>query len=75
MTWLQLTTPSSDRTKWYGQYGTDKMVSISTDSNSTELNFLFSNQLSQISDMPKWVYVEAGLVKKIILSVEAGLLD
>jgi len=29
-----------DRTKWYiGQNGTNKMVSISIDSNSTELNF------------------------------------
>ena len=27
------------RTKWYGQNGTDKMVAISIDSNSTELNF------------------------------------
>src|SRR6218665_1219431 len=26
-------------TKWYRQNGTDKMVSISIDSNSTELNF------------------------------------
>src|SRR6218665_1908998 len=26
-------------TKWYGQNGTDKMVSISIDSNPTELNF------------------------------------
>jgi len=27
------------------------------------------------SDKPKWVSVEAGLMKKIILSVKAGLLD
>jgi len=26
-------------TKWHGQNGTDKMVAISIDSNSTELNF------------------------------------
>ena len=34
-----------------GQNGTDKMVAIFIDSNSTE----FSKHKSQISDKPKWV--------------------
>ena len=50
-----------------GQNDTDKIVAISIDSNSIEFEFLFSNHKSQISDTPKWVYVETGLMKKITL--------
>src|SRR6218665_1577272 len=59
------------RTKWHGQNGSNF---YRFQFNSIE--FLFSNHKSQISDKPKWVEVEAGLMKKIIiLSVEAGLLE
>ena len=55
------------------------MGAISIDLNSIELNNgpIFSIHKLQISDKPRWVYikVEAGLVKKIILSVGPGLLD
>ena len=56
-----------------GQNGVDKMVAISIDFNSIE--FMFRNHKSQISNKPKWVKMEARLMKKIILSVGAGLLD
>ena len=58
------------RTKYYGQNGNNF---YRFQFNRIEL--LFSNHKSQISDKPKWVKVEAGLMKKIILSMEAGLLD
>ena len=54
------------RTKWYGQNGSNCI-----DSNSTELNF-YSVTTSHKQEIS---LKEAGLMKKIILSVEAGLLD
>jgi len=58
------------RTKCHGQNG----------SNFYRLKFnwieyIFSSHKSQISDKPKLVEMEAGLMKNIILPVGAGLLD
>ena len=70
--------------KGIGQNGTEKIVRTKRYGQNGSnfyrfqfnwIEFLFSNHKSQISDKPKWVYVETGLEKKIILSVEAGLLD
>ena|SRR6218665_561470 len=46
-----------DRTKWYGQNVTDKMVAISIDFNSIELNIYLvtTNHKLQISHRPKLV--------------------
>jgi len=43
-----------DRTKWYGQNVTDKIVAISIDFNSIELG-IFRNHQLQISDKSKLV--------------------
>jgi len=58
------------RTKWHGQNGSNFYRF-----QFNLIEFLFSNHKSPISDKPKWVYLEAGLMKKILLSMEAGLLD
>src|SRR6218665_1970950 len=58
------------RTKWYGQNGSNFCRF-----QFNRIEFLFSNHKSQISDKPNWVLVEAGLMKKIVLSMEAGFLD
>jgi len=59
-----------------GQNGTDKMVAISIDFNSMVLNiYIFSNHKLQISDKPMLGLNGSGMNEKIILSVEAGLLE
>src|SRR6218665_2764983 len=41
---------SGDRTKWYGQNGTEKMVATFIDSNSTELNGSGINEENHIGN-------------------------
>src|SRR6218665_453739 len=66
-------------TKWYGQNGTDKMVVIfRIDYNSSEFNsYLVTKSHSEMINIqrkPKRIKVEAGLMKKIILSMRVELM-